>query len=346
MLENEDNYDIYVNMVGSQTGLRLTDNPANDYSPAWSPDGQQIAFLRDLGGGRSAVLLVPPIGGSERTLIEVSASRSITARNPSLAWHPSGKHLAIVDRNAIVVVAIGTREKQQLTFPEAASDEGPAFSPDGRKLVFARVRAASVSDLLVQTLFEDLGPDGQPERLTFENLFAAGPVWTPDGRDIIFSLGPWTAPNLWRVRVSESAGPQRLASVGEDGTFPAISRQGNRLAYVSSRFVADIWRLQIDGRGDEVGPRVKFISSTRVDNGPEYSPDGQRISFRSDRSGSPEIWVCNSDGSNLVQLTYWGGPHTSNPRWSPDGKNIVFISRPEGAGDIYVVTPRAGIRGG
>ena len=71
--EKQDNDDIYVKLIGSGGQLRLTYDPARDYSPAWSPDGSSIAFLRDLPGGRSAVFLVPPIGGPERKVAETSS---------------------------------------------------------------------------------------------------------------------------------------------------------------------------------------------------------------------------------------------------------------------------------
>jgi hypothetical protein len=67
--EKQDNYDIYVQVIGSGAPLRLTSHPATDAGPAWSPDGRQIAFLRYL-SGKTSVVLVPPLGGPERVLEE------------------------------------------------------------------------------------------------------------------------------------------------------------------------------------------------------------------------------------------------------------------------------------
>jgi Tol biopolymer transport system component len=86
-----------------------------------------------------------------------------------------------------------------------------------------------------------------------------------------------------------------------------------------------------------------LISSTRLDDEPRYSPDGKRIVFTSDRSGSLEVWVCNSDGSNSVQLTFLGTPyHTAHPRWSPDGRFIAFTSNAGGRPCAYVVNSEGG----
>ncbi len=73
------------------------------------------------------------------------------------------------------------------------------------------------------------------------------------------------------------------------------------------------------------------------------SPDGRRIAFSSDRSGSDEIWVCDSNGGNAQQLTSLGGALTGTPRWSPDGKQIVFDSRVGGEANVYVIDADGGI---
>lgn len=83
----------------------------------------------------------------------------------------------------------------------------------------------------------------------------------------------------------------------------------------------------MNGAKPEDSPGVRLISSTRLDHDMRYSPDGRRIAFASSRSGSHEIWVSDSDGSNQMQLTNIGGAYyTAAPQWSPDGKTIVFNS--------------------
>ena len=69
---------------------------------------------------------------------------------------------------------------------------------------------------------------------------------------------------------------------------------------------------------------MKLISSTRVDGDAQFSPDGKKIAFTSNRSGNDEIWVCDSDGSNAQQLTSLGTGNCGGPRWSPDGERIAF----------------------
>jgi len=74
----------------------------------------------------------------------------------------------------------------------------------------------------------------------------------------------------------------------------------------------------------------------------EYSPDGARIAFSSDRSGASEIWVCDSEGRGARMMTSFRGPPAWWPRWSPDGEQLAFFGRSEGRQGAYIVPARGG----
>jgi Tol biopolymer transport system component len=192
------------------------------------------------------------------------------------------------------------------------------------------------------TLSEDFQPIGE-KRLTFESQVTFRPVWTADGREIIFSSGPLQNPNLFRIAVSGSGKPQRLAAVGEDGSEAAISRRTQRLVYTRELLDVNIWRLEVPRPHGKIRlPMKKLISSTRVDTQAHFSPDGKKIAFNSNRTGSFEIWICDSDGSNALPLTSLGGTYSGSPRWSPEGERIAFCSVLEKQWDIYVTSPNGG----
>jgi len=129
---------------------------------------------------------------------------------------------------------------------------------------------------------------------------------------------------------------------GEGVRRPTISKQG-RLAYSTSTLEANIWRLELNGGRPSVKPATKLIASTHLDHTPEYSPDGKRIAFASNRSGSHEIWVSNSDGSGSMQLTSFGGVYyVGAPHWSPDGRQIYFGSNAGGQNGDYVIRSDGG----
>jgi Tol biopolymer transport system component/Ser/Thr protein kinase RdoA (MazF antagonist) len=362
--ERQDNPDLYVKLIGgAEKPLRLTSDPAPDLSPAWSPDGRYIAFVRDEAGiaGKSSVLLVPAIGGPERLVTELGAplkapagltkGHNRIAPFPLLTWVPGGKHLIITDHGShseplgLFVVSLETGEKRRLTSAPAGTigDAAPAVSPDGRTLIFSRASGLTVSELYRLPLTDALAAAGEPERLTSTQAWNTSPAWLPHGREFIFASGSWhVGPfSLWRMPASTRGAPQRLAAVAENSAWPAISRDKGRLVF--SRITSDlnIWRVPLKS-GILAGTPERLIASTRDETVPQYSPDGTRIVFTSNRSGVHEVWTSNSDGSDAVQLTFFGAATTGSPHWSPDGKRIVFDSNVEGQFEIYVVDAAGG----
>jgi Tol biopolymer transport system component len=85
-----------------------------------------------------------------------------------------------------------------------------------------------------------------------------------------------------------------------------------------------------------------FHSSTRAENNPQFSPDGHRVAFQSNRCGAMEIWVGDGDGKNPVQLTDIKATNTGTPRWSPDGQTIAFDSSVAGDYEVFAVAAAGG----
>ena len=352
----QDKTNIYVKLIGTENLLRLTNGPANDSAPAWSPDGRYIAFLRNLRFGRTAVMLVPSIGGTpERKLIEIASiwDFKVGYGDPGLSWSPDGKWLAVKDRekgetqDSVFLVSVESGERRRLTHPPPGSGDGtPALSRDGKHLAFTRTFTFGVSEVCVLDLSQGPAAGGAPRQITFKKQQTVGLAWTHDGREIIFASGSGDSARgttLWRVSASGSSAPRLLALAGEHGSWPAISFQGDRLAF-SREYAEDqnIWRLHLSGSGGETGKAVRLIASTRNDYVPQYSPDGKRIVFISQRTGRDEVWVCNSDGSGVVQLTSLSAAITGCPRWSPDGARIVFDSNAVGTFHLYVIDASGG----
>jgi len=347
--ENQDNWDIYVKVVGPGRALRLTTNENYDHTPAWSPDDLSIAFIRSRSGvEKVAVHVIPALGGQERKVAEINEPVFGFQTGNCLDWSPDGRWLVVCDAASplepmgLFLVSIDSGEMRPLTTAtEGAGDLGPAFSPDGRTLVFARFQNSFTSDLYLLELADDLTPRGEPRRRTFLERRSTSPAFTADGRDIVFASGGASG-GLWRVPVQGSDPPQKLPFVGEHGEDVTISRQGNRMAFVEARGNMDIWRVSLPVENPETPEAVRLIASTNDDEYPRYSPKGSQIAYQSRGSGTLEIWKSDADGSNSVQLTALDARASSNPRWSPDGERILFASDAEGQFDIYVINADGG----
>jgi Tol biopolymer transport system component/predicted Ser/Thr protein kinase len=342
--DKDDNRDIYVKLIGAGTPLRLTTNPDADSSPAWSPDGRFIAFFRQSVAG-GAYYLVPSLGGSERKLADAyTTNQNVFGRGGRLLdWSPDGKFLAVADqlspkdsRPSIVLISAESGQRKVVTSPHGPYVASPTFSPDGKNIAFLQGLGYLAHEIYIVPV-----AGGEARRLTFDQRIIDGLTWTRDSNEIVFSSDRGGLPSLWRVSVSGEA-PEPLSAVGEDALQPSISRHGNRLAYLRRKVNGNIWRTEGPNWTGPRGSPTELISSTRSQTSQDISPDNQRIVFGSDRSGSVEIWVCDGDGPNPVQLTSMGAAHTGTPRWSPDGRQIAFDSRKEGHSDIYVINAEGG----
>jgi Tol biopolymer transport system component len=339
--DKSDNTDIYVKLVGAGRPLRLTSDPAADLSPTWSPDGRFIAFLRRTSTG-AAYYVVPTLGGPERKIADAFYEDLLRIRRV-MDWSPDGKYLAVTDlvspqdsRPSVLLLSVEDGQRRVLASPSAAFLGAPTFSPDGKTLAFVQGAGFLAQDIFVLPV-----SGGEPRRLTVDNRLIDGLTWTRDAKQIVFSSTRTGLSNLWQVSLSGGP-PELISGAGEDTHAPSISPRGDRLAYVHSLVHVNIWRTEGPGVRGTREPSVKLIASSRIDGEGDYSPDGKRIAFTSDRSGNFEIWAANDDGSNPVQLTSLGGSATGSPSWSPDGKHIAFDSRLEGHSDIFVISAEGG----
>ncbi|SPF38274.1 putative Transcriptional regulatory protein-like protein [Candidatus Sulfopaludibacter sp. SbA4] len=339
--------DIYVKLIGTGDPVRITQASAPYSSTVWSPDGRWIAALRHV-GQEYAVIVFPASGGRERELSHVTYNFRGLFEGTLLAWSPDGKNLFTSEKSgpdsgfAIVRISVETGEQYPITSPprEIYGDFGPAVSPDGRTLAFVRARPTT-GDLFIVSLTGATPAASQPRQVTFDGApFTLTPAWTPDGRELIFPSARGRRRELWRVAASGSGKPVRLAGVGEDALAVAIAPRGQRLVYQRDSLSSNLWKIPIEaGKG---GPPVRLTSTTAIDVFPQYSPDGKRIAFESSRSGVDEIWVCDADGANAVQLTTFGKGWSGSPRWSPDGRTIAFDSNVAGNWNIHVIRSEGG----
>jgi Tol biopolymer transport system component/DNA-binding winged helix-turn-helix (wHTH) protein len=326
-------YHIYVRPISSDSLLQITQGPLNDFGPAWSPIGDQIAYTRIEDGVSCEILGVSSVGGPVRHLADCDKDDG-----DALSWSPDGKVLAMKapGSKGIDFMTLADSSIRHFTEipPSEQEDNSPTFSPDGTLLAFVRWHAAGVGDEHVVPV-----SGGQPRRLTFDNLKVEGLTWEPDGRHLVYSTnrgGPFA---LWRVG-TDGGPPEPVPLTGRTAYSPVMSRDGQRLVYEEWNGQTDLF--SIDTRNPGVAPQ-QLTFTTRWDWNPSVSLDGKGLAFVSDRTGFSEIWVSDLDGGNALKLTAFGGPYTSGPAWSPDGRYIVFDNpAADGNFDVYEVNADGG----
>jgi serine/threonine protein kinase/Tol biopolymer transport system component len=344
-----DNLDIYVKDIRTGAQRPLIQDPADDFSPAWKPpDGGRIAFARLKKRGQGTLLEVQEGSIFEANYLDGSQETRLCSWTLpgdvrcSLTWSPDGETLAFPSRESandpagIFGLAVKTeRQSRRLTRPPDGYlyDYLPAFSPDGKWLAFLRATSHAHTDIYVMPW---PGSGGEARPLTHDNLWITGLAWTPDSREMVFSSPrEGGIPRLWRIGLA-SGKPEVLPGVGEEAADVAIALQGHRLAYQRAPLEAHLWRVKRPAKPTERPTRFEFAPSPRFENNPHYSPDGRRVAFASNRYGSMDIWVSDSEALDVRRAATLAPDDTGTPRLSRDGKAIVFDSRKSGQSAIWL----------
>jgi len=333
------------------------------FSPSWSPDGRSLAMLRTRGEttSRKDVLIVSASGGVPRKIAEIDTPGALQdwVPSPYLDFSRDGRFLVALDGwggptpAGLILISVETGDKVPLTTPGPGilGDFSPRFSPDGKRIAFCRMRGFGAAELRVLNLTSGMRPAGLPEALASNELWNAFPAWTPDGQRLIFASGVMRNPRLRIVRAMPGHQPVDLP-VADRGVCPLDLRlepkSGTlRLVYTRKLRNDDIYRVPLAGK-ERLNPdrhSVALIDSSYTDEFPLYSPDGNQIAFISNRSGSLELWVCQSDGAKPRQLTDLQSADINNMVWSPDSRRIVMrIALPRTAGIFEVDAAGGAVR--
>jgi Tol biopolymer transport system component/DNA-binding winged helix-turn-helix (wHTH) protein len=334
-----------VKQLGSETRLRLTKHGAKfPPGPTWSPDGRQIAFVRADTDDDRGIFVTSAMGGAERKLRTLSAWR---VPQRMVSWSPDGRWIAFADEiaigsapsgkvrgpNALFLISPGTLETRQLTNPAADEfgDSAPIFSPDGSTIAFVHTNAQSRDEICTIAV-----RGGKPQTLVKEGLWTNGLAWSADGKSIVFDRSLAGGFSLWKVAAAGGKAERlEVPANGANLLEPNVWR--DRLAYESHMTVETVGRVPLNRSRTEL-PQMP-VASTRSDSTGRFSVRGDRMAFLSNRTGTDELWVADSDGANAFQLTHFGGAPLSDIAWGPDGKSIAVSSQ---AGKVFLVSADTG----
>ncbi len=316
--------DIWSLRVGGFNPVNLTPgSPGDDTAPAFSPDGQRIAFRSERDGG--GLWVMGATGESPRRITSVGFDP---------AWSPDGRQIVFTDEGIIhpyvrnrdtrlFVVAPDGGEVRTVYGSDAVQ---PAWSPGGHRIAFWTIVAGGQRDI-----FTIPSGGGEPVAVTADAATDWCPVWSPDGRFLYFCSDRGGHMNLWRVPIDERTGQRRgdfepvTAGVGDLIGLPSISRDGRRIAYCSIQMIVNVQRLKIDLQtGLAIGHAEWVTRGTTSIFYISASPNGEWLAAT--RAGATEdLVILRSDGSDRRLLTN-DAAKDRGPSWSSDGQRIAFYS--------------------
>ena len=329
--------DIYLLRVGGENPINLTaDSKVADTQPAFSPDGELIAFRSDRDGG--GIFVMGATGESVRRI-------SDSGYHP--AWAPDGSQLVVCTQSVgdpalrftaseLWSVDVKTSERKRLADGDAAQG---AWSPNGQRIAFWGRRGGDPGDIWTVA-----ATGGTPTRLTTEPSIDWNPVWDPDGRHLYFSSNRGGSMNLWRVAVDERTGnavgkAQAVTTGGGAASqHVTVSKNDSRIAYSSLVETMNVQKIAFDARSGRTAGEAQWITrGSRPVAQPDASPGGLHLAFNT--TGKQEdIFVSRADGSGVIQLTDDASKDRA-ARWSPDGRRIAFYSDRTGQYELWAIRP-------
>jgi len=342
---------VFTRSLTSVLRTQITRARFDCHDPFWSPDSARLYF-HSLAGDTDALWSVSPAGGPADLVME-GAMRA--------ALSPDGGTLAVFRQAPETSVGMTLwfasppgsepRKYTQPPFDRAVSDAVLRYSPNGTNLLvwfngygwagtsqgtqFALVKSAASPP---QTVLQSLsGPRAPP-------LF----TWLHDNRHIVLvrNDGPTVGSHLWMADVmADSAVPLTVTNGNENS--PALAPDGRRLAFTSEATDFDLALVPLDG-----SPMRTFLSTTRNELDPAWSPAGAQYAFVSDRNGSQEIWVRSEEDASerggferpLVTDADFPGSRTmvlGSLAFSRDGRRLAYQRFADGGYRIWV-SPLAG----
>ena len=346
------NADLYLQRVDGRNAINLTrDTPEDDIQPAFSPDGSQIAFRSERGGG--GIFLMGATGESVRRLTD-------SGFNP--AWSPDGKEIAVADegiqtplsrnvKSRLWAVDVATGAKRIVTRGDAVESSWsgdsvqPSWSPHGHRIAYWGHRPGHHRDIWTVPAVPVAGakPGAGEVPVTEDPGVDWNPVWSPDGAWLYFASDRNGTMNLWRVGIDEKTGkvlgkPDPVVVPSRWVGHMSIAADGRRMVYASADETSIVESVPFDSVGGRVtGEPAPLLAGALLVREIGISPDGRWISFSS-RGTREDLFVVSSDGSSMRQLTS-DAFRERGADWSADGKRIVFYSDRTGRWEFWSVNP-------
>jgi Tol biopolymer transport system component len=335
--EQAGNFDIYLQRVGGKNPTNLTkDSAADEKQPAFSPDGERIAFRSER---QPAGIYVMGATGESMRLVSEGGF------HPS--WSPDGREIvySLAGRDApdvrntkpsqLWVINVETGAKRLLSDDDAMQ---PAWSPHGSRVAFWFM-PTGVGRSDVATI---PSAGGEPVVVTKDATTNWNPVWSPDGKYLYFASDKSGSMSFRRVRIEEETGrvlsePEAVGTPSKFSRHLGFSRDGRRMIYVQTDNQSNIQAADFDARAEKVMGEPRWITrGDRLVVRPELSPDGRQFVMRVPRRTQDDIVLVNRDGTNWRDLTndkYFD----RYPRWSPDGRRVAFVSDRTGVYELWTI---------
>ncbi len=312
-----------------------------DSAVSFSPDGSQLAFVReDKTTGESALLTSNADGTAERKIAVCKYPDTYSVDGPS--WSPDGKLIAVAKMRSapnfhfrLMAFQVTDGVEQPIGETKWVWLMRVAWLKDGSGLAaVGRIKSGGTNDQIWLVTY----PNGELHRITNDLNSYRNLNLTPDTTKLV-TVQSEVRSNIWVVQAKNpgNAVPITNDPVSQDGYNGLDWTPDGKIVYTSlANGHQNIWVMNADGSQ----PKRITPDSDDNDQFPSVANDGRYIAFASSRSGPGRIWRIDMDGGNLTELSE--GKHDLMPNCSPDGDWIVYSANNHGKRVIVKMPARGG----
>lgn len=325
--------DVFSIDVAGARLINLTNRPANDRYPSWSPDGSRVLFQSDQNGNED--IFVMQANGALQTPLTSAA-----ADDTDPAWASDGVRVVFVserDGNPNLYVMSDSGADVTAVSAVEERDAHPHWQPDPVQAQDEIAYAGGVLNGLNNVLVVNANGSGLEALTSSATSDDTMPDWSPDGERLVFSSTRAGNYDIYVLdRSAAEIEPVQLTDSPGRDFHPTWSPDGNRIAFETNRDGNwDVWVMDADGSNQR-----QLTLEASNDGNPAWSPDGTRILFSSDRDGDYDIWVQNVDGEGEAENLTRNEVDDFFPAWSPDGSLIAFRSWVNGRRELHLMNSR------
>lgn len=307
------NGEIYLINADGTDQVNLTNNPADDSNPAWSPDGSRIAFVSDRDGNREVyVMNADGTGLANLTNDPADDWRTGAINDWAPAWSPDGSKILFAtnrDGNDEIYVMNADGSSQTNLSNRAEQDWRPTWSPDGSKIAWVTDPEPGNWEVYVM----NADGTGQVNLTNTAGSLDYSPTWSPDGSRIAFASSR-DVPSGLRDEVyvmnADGSNPVNLTNNAGDDTEPTWSPDGSWVAFIARDSGWSLRRVRPDGTNETL------LGHAWPPHPPVWSPDGSWLACYSKPFGDGDIYLTDVNGLLQLNLTDTEGID-SQPDWRP-----------------------------
>jgi Tol biopolymer transport system component len=317
--------DIWTMKPNGDSAVQVTNDPATDWNPTWSPDGKHLYFVSDRSGG----MQLWRVAIDEQTGQTLSAPELVptpSAFSQHISLSRDGKRLAFVNfslKRNLYRVEIDPRREKVIGRPAAQtqwSRQGVdlGLSPDGEHVVYTTLTNAQ-EDIAIL----NCDGSGEPQWLTDDEYKDRGPQWSPDGKRIAFYSNRSGNFEIWLIN-ADGTGLRRLTEAGDDrALIPLWSPDGKRLSFTNVR--GETWSIEVDKPWREQTPQLlnprrepplRFWPSA-------WSSDSRRLVAGVISPGSPPFYAVYTFETGQFEKISDSG--SASAAWLEDDRRVLFI---------------------